>query len=98
LDELATLVAVLLRLRADRAAFLAAQPHVLALANPLARLAVGRALRATRPPEATVAPGGTSPAGSAVRGPGARPGLGPEDPAALEAAVLELLRQARGPK
>ena len=79
-EELATLVAVLLRLRPDRAAFRAGEAHVLALSNPLARLAVGRALRATRASEATGEPEAT---------------LGPVDPAVLEAAVLELLHQAR---
>ena len=58
-EELARLVAVLLRQYADPAAFRAAEPAVLALANPLARLAVGRALQASRPPLAAGAFKGT---------------------------------------
>jgi hypothetical protein len=83
-DELAALAAVLLRQRADPAAFRAAEPAVLALVTPLARLAVGRALQATLPllPAAPVAPPEAP--------------LGPVDPAVLEATVLELLRTARG--
>lgn len=84
-DELADLVAVLVRLHPDRAAFRAAEAHVLALANPLARLAVGRALQATRPRLPTPEP-------DAIAAP-----LGPVDPAVLEATVLELLRRARRP-